>query len=429
MIKSILSLAVLLAAATATASADDGQKALRLSEGKNFQRITPTYTDYVRPDWRSNWFINAQAGGVAFMGQPVGCGDFGDRMTFNFNASLGKWITPDFAMRFAFQGTRFKNALLTTNTYWALHMDAMYDVASLFRNPEVQNPRWVLAPYIGVGVAKGATLWHDNCPCLACNGSNWPFLITYGIQGRYRVAERVHLTAEVGMMHLMSDFDGVGDRRHIGDKMLSLSAGVAITIGRTGWKRAIDARPYMQQNDELRDYCQRLLAMKDLSRGENDEFARATYGGLEALKARLMAKQREEIARLERSQQAYKDSVKASRRYNIPIYFFFKIGKAELTDVSQLANLDELVRVAKEHHLTLRVDGAADAATGTPKINDDLSKQRARFLAKCLKLRGIEVKDIKGFAHGGVTEHKRPQEDRYAKVAIYIDFSEDEEVQ
>ena len=31
---------------------------------------------------------------------------------------------------------------------------------------------------------------------------------------------------------------------------------------------------------------------------------------------------------------------------NIPIYFFFQLGKAELTDESQLINLDELAKVA-----------------------------------------------------------------------------------
>ena len=47
------------------------------------------------------------------------------------------------------------------------------------------------------------------------------------------------------------------------------------------------------------------------------------------------------------------------------IYFFFELGTARLTDVSQLINLDELARVAKKYGLSVAVIGAADSATGT----------------------------------------------------------------
>ena len=48
-----------------------------------------------------------------------------------------------------------------------------------------------------------------------------------------------------------------------------------------------------------------------------------------------------------------------------PIYFFFKIDTSELTDRSQLINLDEIARVAKKYDLRIRITGAADDATGT----------------------------------------------------------------
>ena len=67
---------------------------------------------------------------------------------------------------------------------------------------------------------------------------------------------------------------------------------------------------------------------------------------------------------------------------NIPIYFFFQLGKAELTDESQLINLDELAKVAIEHNLKVHIAGAADSATGSENGNSSLSKERTRFIAK-----------------------------------------------
>ncbi len=392
------------------------------------ERLSPVYMDYVKADdWRGNWWIGAQGGAAFFIGNPIGCGDLFDRSMMNFNLSVGKWITPQVGLRVNFQGLKFKDCELQKQNYFALHADFMFNLATLFRSPENTNPRWDFSPYFGIGIAKGARLSHKDCPCKACNGSNWPFLFAYGIQARYRISERVHVTGEIGNFTTMADFDAYGVRRHLSDNMLSVSAGLSVTIGKVGWKRAIDARPYIEQNDYLIDLCQNL---EDIANNvEEEQKEQGSYGGLEALKARLIEKHDRELEQLRADQQRYNDSIRAARAYNIPIYFFFKKGTAQLTDRSQLVNLDGLVKVAKEHHLTLRIDGAADAATGTAKINRSLSAKRARYLAKQLKKRGIDVKNIKGVSLGGIRQHKRIQEDRYAKVAIYVDLSETEENQ
>lgn len=407
----------------AIVSSDEKDDFVKVEDSRVPERLSPVYMDYVKADdWKGNWWLGVQGGASFFIGNPNGCGDVFDRSMMNFNVSVGKWITPQVGLRVNFQGLKFKDCELQKQNYFALHGDFMFNLASLFRSPDNTNPRWDLSPYVGIGIAKGATLSHDNCPCKACNGSNWPFLIAYGIQARYRISERVHLTGEIGNFTTMADFDNYGVRRHLSDNMLSVSAGLSVTIGRVGWKRAIDARPYIEQNDYLIDYCRKLENVADNVQESNRE--QSTYGGLEALKARLMQRHEREMAQLRADQEHYNDSLRAARAYNIPIYFFFKKGTAQLTDRSQLVNLDELVRVTKEHNLTLRIDGAADAATGTVKGNRNLSIKRSKFLAKELKKRGIDVKNIKGVALGGIRQHKRIQEDRYAKVAIYVDLSE-----
>ena len=44
------------------------------------------------------------------------------------------------------------------------------------------------------------------------------------------------------------NFDGIGTSTKFGDNMISVSAGLSVTIGKTGWKRVVDATPYIEQN-------------------------------------------------------------------------------------------------------------------------------------------------------------------------------------
>ena len=74
-----------------------------------------------------------------------------------------------------------------------------------------------------------------------------------------------------------------------------------------------------------------------------------------------------------------------------PIYFFFKIDTADLTESSQLLNLDELARVAKAYHLRVSVTGAA----------------------------GVDVSRINKVSEGGIDDYKPTEANRHTKVCLY----------
>lgn len=85
-----------------------------------------------------------------------------------------------------------------------------------------------------------------------------------------------------------------------------------------------------------------------------------------------------------------------------PVYFFFHIGICNLTDKSQLLNLDEIARIAKKYDLYVCVEGAADKATGTVEINRGLSTDRAKYIAKELLKRDVDKDHIKAVSLGGI---------------------------
>lgn len=99
--------------------------------------------------------------------------------------------------------------------------------------------------------------------------------------------------------------------------------------------------------------------------------------------------------------------------------FFFKIGTTVLTDASQLANLDELVKVVKQYNLKVHVTGFADKATGTVEINHTLSNNRAEYIVKELKLRGVSDKNIEIKGKGGVDIFTPEQVNRTVVIKLF----------
>lgn len=195
--------------------------------------------------WQGNWFMNVSGGASAFIGSPIGCGDLFDRMKPDLSVSLGKWFTPAIGARATFQGIQFKDAALDTHGFQHLHADLLWNMLSGMRSFK-DDFRWDLVPYIGLGVVH-----HEG------NGSH-PFALSYGLQGRYRLKRRLHLTVELSGMSTFKDFDGLSASNKWGDRMLTLSAGLSVTFGKNGWKRVIDATPYIDRNEKLAGYARAL---------------------------------------------------------------------------------------------------------------------------------------------------------------------------
>lgn len=209
--------------------------------------LEPTYHKgvFVTSPWNGNWFVSLQGGASAFIGKPVGCADLFDRIKPTISASLGKWFTPQIGARIGYGGWQFKDCELVTNDYHHFHADLMWNVLGC-RYGKVENPRWGIIPYIGLGLLHNPQ-----------NGHN-PFAVSYGVQGQYRICKRLSALLEIGNISTFQDFDGYGKSNRFGDNILSVSVGLSFTIGKAGWKRAVDASPYIRQNEWLIGYATQL---------------------------------------------------------------------------------------------------------------------------------------------------------------------------
>ena len=230
------------------------------------QPLEPVYLDNVVEvsPWRGNWFVNVSGGVSAFVGSPLGCGDIFDRTKPALSVSVGKWFTPAIGVRAAFQGLQFKDALFESRNFQHLHADLMWNVLAGISHSK-DDFRWDLVPYVGLGILHNDEL------------DRQPFAASYGVQGRYRLTDRLHLTAELGCATTFKDFDGMGAGNKWGDRMLSLTAGLSYTIGKKGWKHIVDASPYIERNEQLIGYASSL-------RDENEHLRRK-----EGMNARIIA--------------------------------------------------------------------------------------------------------------------------------------------
>lgn len=210
---------------------------------------------------KGNWFIGADGGINAFLCTPMGCNDLGGRIKGQFGINVGKWFTPTVGSRLSFNGYWLSDPESRTQTGWGVSSEILWNLTNtLYGNHD--KTRFGLIPYLGVGMLHNRQA-HTN-----------PFALSYGVIAQYGLTSRLKLNLELGCKTTFSDFDGFGTaNRFGGDNILSMSAGVSFTLGKTGFRKVIDARPVMLDNSRLRELCLSLSNKNDrLSRkSANDD--------------------------------------------------------------------------------------------------------------------------------------------------------------
>ena len=453
-------MAASLLAGTATAQTTAEEQEYVFQE-QELQPIEPTYLDnvFAANVWDNNWFLSVKGGMSAFTGKPVGHGDFFDRKKPLLNISAGKWFTPFIGGRLAYQGLQLIDSDIESRSYQNVHADFLYNIAAHFKKSYDEVPKWDLIPYAGCGIIRNSYT-HQK-----------PFAISYGIIGRYRLADRLHVSAEIGATTTWQDFDGKGAPNKLGDHLLQASIGLDFTIGKVGWKKVIDPKPYIFQNDLLMDHLGKMkdenfklnkmhkkdaMALAEMRKileieglldkydlamntdGENVKtHPRNNYSGLNSLRARLRNKGwngdeddykpvlkeggDDVDSSAEMSPEQYFQVMKDGKIFvGSPIFFFFKLGTDELTERAQIINIKEVASTIKKYGLCARIVGAADSQTGTAYINERLSAKRADYIAKMMREQGVSQDMIQTQYRGGISSYEPQTGNRNTCVMLYF---------
>ena len=306
--------------------------------------------NYYTKKWTDNIFVGAGVGAMSTLND-------GLNPTFNFNISLGKYITPTWGVRGQFSGLWQKigqqeetNFAGDTKTFAELNFDAMLNVTNLIGG---YNPERVVDFYLFAGPTMNFAKAVDTNLTISQDGNETRSYNEHGMKTR--------LGAPAGL--------GLG---------FNVNEKWAINLeGRFGVTPSIfgDASDYRKAEGTAR-----------LTVG-----ATYTFGGKKFVKGGE-AKIVEKVVEKEVIKEVSGSGAAA---------IFFKINRAQISPEG-MVNVKLMAKVIKQTPNTkYKVAGFADKATGTVAINQALSEKRAQAVYDALVAEGVNPSQLEKVAMGG----------------------------
>ena len=338
----------------------------------------------------SNWFISVNGGYQLFNGVQTNGESMFDHGTAAINAYVGKWHTPGYGWRVAYNGFEAKPFEDADNfSFYNVHADAMFNLSNLFFGYNEKRV-WNFIPYMGLGYAANLDAEGANG-----NGKLGSLTANAGILNTFRIAKHWAINLEVSATAAKGGFCGVAPSRNGYDMIFAATAGVTYKFNKTGWENTPDV----------------------------DAIMAANAAALAALNAQLQAKESENVqlksqlaaakAALAKCQNAPKDVELFDAAQSV----FFAINSSKIDSKKEILNLKALAQAAKETGVKLAVTGYADSATGSAAYNQTLSEARAKAVAAKLVEMGVPESQLIVAGKGGVDVEKPIQLNRRVIIA------------
>lgn len=364
--------AIALAACVVTASAQEGSLPAKHSVATN--------------SFGSNWFV--ELGGnynVAYTSQGggVNASPFSHkRGSFGFNAGVGKWFTPELALRTAVDLGWARNTsgsaheLHPTASYMYIHQDVVMNLTNLLMGYDAER-RWNMSPYVGMGYVRN---FSEDVNKLGMN---------MGVRNSFRILPRMDAFADVQVLFTSSLFLGAKGNNSTSllalnhyDKVVSLKFGVTYDISKqNGWNHAYDLAEIAASNREQMEIMERMVNEERLENDRLRQLLAADEPVVPVVETRIV-----------------KESQVLSTVYSV----FFNHDSHEIASRKDLVNLNDLVAYAKAGNRKLLVTGYADSNTGDKPYNQALSERRAQTIVAELVKMGVPRQNIVVKAAGGV---------------------------
>ena len=318
--------------------------------------------NYYTKKWTDNIFVGAGVGAMSTLND-------GLNPTFNFNISLGKYITPTWGVRGQFSGLWQKigqqeetNFAGDTKTFAELNFDAMLNVTNLIGG---YNPERVVDFYLFAGPTMNFAKAVDTNLTISQDGNETRSYNEHGMKTR--------LGATAGL--------GLG---------FNVNEKWAINLeGRFGVTPSIfgDASDYRKAEGTAR-----------LTVG-----ATYTFGGKKFVKggeAKIVEKVVEKEVIKEVPVEVVKEVIKEVSGSGAAA-IFFKIGRSQISPEG-MVNVKLMAKVIKQTPNTkYKVAGFADKGTGSVKTNQTLSEKRAQAVYDALVAEGVNPSQLEKVAMGG----------------------------
>lgn len=355
-----------------------------------------------------NWFIQAQGGASYTFSEYYRDASFGKLITPQVALSFGKHFTPVFGLRAQVAGWESKSKYPAINRDYYKHkyiqgsLDAMWNLTNIFGKYDPSRAVDVYG-FVGLAFVHGKS---DNY--LNLNEGRDPeefgkqgisksnmVLPRLGFQVDYHVSNIVSLNLEANAVLLEDRFNGIVQDRSY-DGMVNVLGGITFHINR-GFK----------QSDV---YSQSEV---DKLNGQINEQRAAL-----ANKDNAIAGLKEELAKKPQvivEEKAVEETIEEVLMNAVVV---FKLGKSELQE-NQEINIFNAAKFFQDN-LDYRciITGYADKATGSAKVNQRISEQRAEAVKKVMVEKfGISADRITTQASGDKVQPF--QNDAWNRVVIF----------
>lgn len=316
---------------------------------------------FVKNGFWDNMFIGAGAGANIFFGDNNKDADFFNRFTVTPEFQIGKWISP-------YLGTRIKASGLTNlhtfnddasimsrTRYGSFQANLMWSITDYFMKYNSDRV-YRMIPYVGFGWIFG---WdYSNQPEYALGHTrDNSMTLNAGIINNFKLSNRVTLSIEFAASAMKSEFNQVKTSGNY-DILGTASAGLIFNLGKTAtFSEAVLRNPL--EIDDLNNKINMLYE-------QNQVLAQRPVSCPECPPSEIITEKIVETNPL------------------INNVVLFKINQTKV-DPYQGVNIYNIAQYLKDNpQLKVKVVGYTDRKTGTAKINEKLSAERAQNVARIL---------------------------------------------
>ena len=339
----------------------------------------------------SNWFVGVNGGVQVFNGVVTKGESPFDHLTPAVSVFAGKWHTPGFGWRVAYNGWEIKPYEDADEaSFMNFHFDAMFNLSNLICGYN-EKRIWNFIPYVGVGWAgiEGADDEYDGS-----------ITANYGILNTFRLSKHWAINLELGGLFARNGFGGIASARDGYDMIWNAQVGVTYKFNRVGWDNAPDVDAIMAMNAAA---LAELGAQLQAKESENAQLKNQLAASKNAL-----AQAQNKVKQLE-NEPKFMDAAQS---------VFFAFNSSKIESKKEIINLKSLAEAAKNAGVKLSVVGYADNATGSAAYNQKLSEARANAVAEKLVELGVSRDQLIVVGKGGVAEEKPARLNRRVIISV-----------
>ncbi len=362
----------------------------------------PSFKGFVTNGFWDNWEISVGGGVATAITSGTNVGDRMDRIGWEVNGALTKWIHPVVGVRGQLMVGKFSNFEYGRSTegydpvkwgYYGGHADAMINFSNWvggYRNDRV----YYAVPFAGAGVIR------------AHASEDTEFFATVGLLNQFRVCKCLDINLELKALLTKTELAPANtmNGRFLGG--MSATVGVSYRFNNRNFTRtkeysAADLKVYQDAADA----------------------SKAAADAAEAEKARLAAELKKAQAENAALKNAPKEVVRETAEIidDAPVaaVVVYEIGTSTLNKKEQI-RLDLLAGIIKDgdkNHV-YHISGHADSHTGTAATNKRIADARAKgvydYLVKC----GVPAEQLTWEGRGDVDKalSTRPEASRVAII-------------